>query len=283
MGSEQAHVTLHNPWPRIGWWSTAGVLAVPVVLGFVVLGRDQQNGPPLEPSTAICRALGIAADTGPAAEPQPPLRTPTRVAWTSATLAQIAAGNAEHGAFVAVNCTACHGQQGVSRSGLFPTLAGMDAAAIYKQLDDFRAGKRSSGVMNAVATALTAEDSADVAAYFASRSTALPPLVGEEFQVGHTPAERNPAIRLVFAGDPARGIPPCAACHGSGGSKLGAPPLKGQQPAYIERQLAAFAQGMRKNDINEQMRSIATQLTSGEMHAIAEFYGPGAAAQMAGW
>jgi len=42
----------------------------------------------------------------------------------SATLAQVAGGNAEHGTFVALNCTACHGEQGVSQAGLYPTLAG---------------------------------------------------------------------------------------------------------------------------------------------------------------
>ena len=54
--------------------------------------------------------------------------------------------------------------------------------------------------------------------------------------------------------------------------------MRTQQPAYIERQLAAFAQGFRQNDINEQMRTIAAQLTPDEMHLIAEFYGAGAAA-----
>jgi cytochrome c553 len=278
MAREPGPFKLDNPWPRIGWWSTAGLLAVSVILGFVVLGREQQNGPTLGTWSAICRALGIATDTGPAGGPQPPLRTPSRIAWTSAALAQIAGGNAEHGAFVALNCTACHGEQGVSQTGLYPTLAGMDGAAIYKQLDDFRIGKRSWGAMNAIAQALSAQDSADVGAYFASRAKGLPPFVGERFQAGHTLREDNPAIRLAFAGDPARGIPPCAACHGPGNHKLGAPQLKTQQPAYIERQLAAFAQGFRLNDINEQMRTIAAQLSSDEMHLIAEFYGAGATA-----
>jgi cytochrome c553 len=165
----------------------------------------------------------------------------------------------------------------VSQAGLYPTLAGMDGAAIYKQLDDFRAGKRSWGAMNAIAQALSAQDWADAGAYFASRSNGLPPFVGERFQAGHSLREENPAIRLVFAGDPARGIPPCAACHGPGDHKLGAPQLKTQQPAYIERQLAAFAQGFRQNDINEQMRTIAAQLTPEEIHLVAEFYGAGAA------
>ena len=43
--------------------------------------------------------------------------------------------------------------------------------------------------------------------------------------------------------------------------------------SYIERQLAAFAQGIRQNDILEQMRIIAGQLTPDEMHALAMFYG----------
>jgi cytochrome c553 len=282
MVREQGPLKLENPWPRIGWWSTAGLLAVAVVLGFVVLSREQQNGPALGTWTAICRALGIIADIGPAGEPQPPLRTPSRIAWTSATRAQITGGDAEHGAFVAANCTACHGEQGVSQTGLYPTLAGMDGASIYKQLDDFRVGKRSWGAMNAIAQALSMQDSADVGAYFARRTNGLPPLLSEPFfQAGHSLREGNPAIRLAFAGDPSRGIPPCAACHGPSASKLGTPPLKGQQAEYIERQLAAFAQGMRQNDINEQMRTIASQLTPDEMHAVAEFYGTGAAAQTA--
>jgi cytochrome c553 len=282
MARDHGPFTTDNPWPRIGWWSATGLVVVAVVLGFVVVGREQQNGPTLGAWTAICRALGITADTGPASEPQPPLRTPTRIAWTNATLAKIVGGNLEHGVFVAMNCTACHGEQGVSPSGLYPTLAGMDAASIYKQLDDFRVGTRSSGVMNAIGQVLTAQASADVAAYYSSRTNGLAPVVGAGYQAGHSLREGDPAIRLAFVGDPARGIPPCAACHGPSARKLGAPPLKGQQAAYIERQLAAFAQGMRQNDINEQMRTIASQLTPDEMHAVAEFYGTGAAAQIVG-
>jgi cytochrome c553 len=34
--------------------------------------------------------------------------------------------------------------------------------------------------------------------------------------------------------------------------------LNGQQAAYLERELAAFAQGMRENDIDERMRTISS-------------------------
>jgi cytochrome c553 len=271
-----------NPWPRIGWWSATGLIVVGIVLGFVVLGREQQNAPTLDVWNSICRALGITSDTGPASEPQPPLRTPTRIAWTSTTVAQIASGNAQHGEFVALYCAACHGEHGVSASGLFPTLAGMDAATIYKQLDDFRANKRSWGVMNAIGAALTPQDSADVAAYFANRQGGLPAEISASFQAGHTLREDDPARRLAFVGDPARGIPPCSACHGPGDHAPGAPQLQGQQSAYVERQLAAFVQGLRGNDINEQMRTIAAQLTPDEIHVLAVFYGTGAATQTPG-
>jgi cytochrome c553 len=280
MVREQGPFKTDDPWPRLGWLLTAILIVVSFLLGFIVMGREQQNEETLGTWAAICRSLGITSDTRAAGELRPPLRTPTRIAWTPSTLAQIAGGNIKHGAFVAMNCTACHGAQGVSESSLYPTLAGMEAVTIFKQLDDFRAGKRSSGVMSAIATALTAQDSADVAAYFANRTEGLPPVLGGPLEGGHSLREGNPAIRLVFAGDPARGLPPCAACHGPSVIKLGAPRLKGQQPAYIERQLAAFTEGLRRNDINEQMRTIASQLTSTEMHAVAQFYGVADATQV---
>jgi cytochrome c553 len=274
MARDQSAYRLDNPWPSIGWVSLAVLVGISVVLGFAVLSRYQQNDPPLGLWSAICRGLGIAADVVAATEPQPPLRTATQIAWTSGTLREIAAGNAQHGGFIALNCTACHGEGGVSKSGLIPTLAGMEGTVIYKQLDDYRSGKRLWGVMGAVAKALSAQDSADVAAYFASRSGGLPPIGGARVpESGRSLRQSDPATRLVFAGDPQRGVPPCSACHGPGGYKIGAPALQGQQSAYIERQLAAFTQGMRQNDINEQMRTIAKQLTRGEMHAIAAFYG----------
>jgi cytochrome c553 len=274
MVRDPGQTKLDDPWPRIGWGAMGGVFIVFFLIGFLVLGRFQQNAPPLGAWAAFCRAVGLTANSQPAGGPQPPLRTPTRIAWTPETLARIASGNEKHGAFVALSCAGCHGEHGVSASALYPTLAGMNSAVIYKQLDDFRSGKRIWGVMNAMATALSEQDSADVAAYFAHRPEGLPPLSGEGVpKSGRSLRQRNPGIRLVFVGDPERGIPPCAACHGPDAQKLGAPPLQSQHAEYIERQLAAFAQGMRQNDINEQMRAIAHELTPDEIHMLAAYYG----------
>ena len=122
-----------------------------------------------------------------------------------------------------MNCTACHGEHGVSSSGLYPTLAGMDAAVIYKQLDDFRAGKRSWGAMNGIAQALSPQASADVAVYYASHTNGLASGANSALR-RDPPGQDTSAARLVYDGDPSRGIPPCAACHGPNEIKLGAPP-----------------------------------------------------------
>ena len=269
MARDRGPFKLHNPWPRIAWSIDGWAVDHGRILGFLMLGRDQQNGPPwglgsrsagrsalppisVPPASLSRRCARRRASPGPA---------PRSREWQAAS--------AEHGAFVALNCTACHGEQGVSQSG----------AVSHTRRDglggDLQAARRFSlwqavvGRHERDRKALLAAGSADVAAYFATRRDGLPPGPAKRFQQAHTCGETNPAIRLVFAGDPARGIPPCAACHGPGGHKLGAPPLKTQQPAYIERQLAAFAQGIRQNDMNEQMRTIAEQLTSEEMHLIA--------------
>ena len=273
MTRSQGALKTDGPWAQIGWISFAAIFFVSSLLGFVVLSRYQLNDESLDIWSAICRGLGITSDTGPANNPQPPLRTPTDVAWTQATLDQIRSGNAERGAYVALNCAACHVGTAANPGHLIPVLDGMDAAAIFKQLADYRSGKRLWGVMGAIAKALSVQDSADVAAYFAS-GTALKANSGEPIpQGGRGFRQSDPGARLAFAGDPQRGIAPCSSCHGPGGYRIGAPPLAGQYANYIERQLGFFAQGTRHNDIYEQMRAIARQLTPDEMQAVAEFYG----------
>lgn len=262
-----------NRWPRSAWWLTVAVVVVLSVLGFGVLSQYQQASPQLGWWAAICRAVGITSATGPAGAPQPAVRTPTRIAWTRATLAQIENGSAQNGAPIALDCASCHGQNGVSASPMFPTLAGMDAEVIYKQMDDFRAGKRDGGVMNTIAAALSVQDTTNVAAFLARQTGGLLPIAGEPIpEGGRSFRQSDPALRLVFSGDPRRGIAPCSACHGPGDRKLGAPALRGQHHEYLERQLEAFAQNVRRNDINAQMRVIAKQLTAVEVHAIALYY-----------
>jgi cytochrome c553 len=76
---------------------------------------------------------------------------------------------------VAALCGACHGPNGVSVSDTIPNLAAQRAGYIENQLKAFKDGSRRAGsatspaaTMAAIATQLSADDIANVAAYFAS-------------------------------------------------------------------------------------------------------------------
>jgi cytochrome c553 len=266
-----------DPWPLIGWTSLVSIVAVAAVLGFLVLSRYQQNGPPLGTWGALCRGLGLTFDGRPAQAATPPLQIPSQVIWTNDTLARISGGSATRGAAIAVKCMGCHGAEGVSDAGLMPTLAGLEATVIYKQLDDFRHDLRSWTDMTMIASLLSDQDMADVAVFWSNRPGLDSNGADGVSLSGRSLHQRDPAIRLAYAGDPERGIAPCGACHGPGQHKLGAPTLRGQQRAYLEQQLTAFASGIRQNDINEQMRTIASVLTAEERAQLASFYGAEAA------
>jgi len=84
---------------------------------------------------------------------------------TFARAADIEAGKAK----VAAVCAACHGANGVSVSDAIPNLAAQRAAYLEAQLKALKEGTRKNPMMNAIAAQLSAEDMADVAAFFAAQ------------------------------------------------------------------------------------------------------------------
>ncbi|MDH5539424.1 MAG: cytochrome P460 family protein [Rhizobacter sp.] len=66
-------------------------------------------------------------------------------------------------------CAACHGAMGVSVSDTIPNLAAQKAVYIENQLKALKDGSRKNLVMAAIAAQLSADDIANVAAYFASQ------------------------------------------------------------------------------------------------------------------
>lgn len=84
--------------------------------------------------------------------------------------ADINAGKAK----VEAVCAACHGATGVSVSGAIPNLAGQKSAYIETQLKALKEGTRKNQIMSAIATQLSAEDIANVAAFFTSLPGAAP-------------------------------------------------------------------------------------------------------------
>jgi cytochrome c553 len=78
------------------------------------------------------------------------------------------AGSVEAGATKAAVCSACHGANGNSVNAEWPSLAGLGADYIAEQLKNFKDGKRSNPVMMPIVANLSADDFADLGAYFGS-------------------------------------------------------------------------------------------------------------------
>lgn len=201
---------------------------------------------------------------------------PSDVTWTSETIREARGGDALRGLLISRRCERCHGQEGFSPSPSIPNLANMDSLVIWKQLEDFRTGKRSSEVMGRIALGLSHRDSADLAAYYSLLPSSPDPMDNRAFpEEAPTSAYLSIASRLISLGDGRRGVPPCQACHGPVAYVLGAPSLASQNSDYIFRELEQFSEQSRANDINLRMRSIASQLSEDEKHALAEYYGAG--------
>ena len=83
-----------------------------------------------------------------------------------AQAADIDAGKAK----VAAVCAACHGPTGVSVSDSIPNLAAQRAGYLEAQLKALKEGTRKNAIMNAIAAQLSAEEMANVAAYFAAQA-----------------------------------------------------------------------------------------------------------------
>jgi len=248
-------------------WSLgiAAIVLIAAAVGFLWLPALQGSGSP-NLWFALCRAVGL-----PVRDAKPYIRPvaaafPSDVVWTPQIERVIKGGNAAGGLTLASTCAGCHGANGIGTTDQFPDLAGQPADALFKQLDDFHSGKRSNSIMQPMTTALSEQQMADLAAHFASLSRPS------------APASTPPS--LVAVGDPGRGLAPCAACHGPMGHKLGAPALAGQKAAYLQAQLEAFVSGTRRNDINQQMRQVARDLTAAEIKALAQWYGSSAATSL---
>jgi cytochrome c553 len=263
---------LYNPWRFIAVAVVSATVVVTFGLGFLLLPRYQAAHAPISPKDSVYHALGFHTHGNAFNTVQPPLKVPTYIAWTETIIHQAANGDPKRGEVIAQDCTACHGEKGLSSQSWIPSLAGLDRLVLFKQLDDFRSGTRLSAPMSAIAQSLTVQQYADLAAYFESLP-GLPEDRGERPPRRHS-SYRNgdPVQRLIYAGDPKRGIAACASCHGPGGYRIGAPALTKQNELYIDQQLHAFAQGTRANDMNMPMRTISAMLTESEMRALAHVY-----------
>jgi len=252
--------SLRNRWFAASFGITAAIAVAAAVAGFAWLPSEQQAGRFRGIWDAICSAAGLV-QTQPAGEHVIAADYPTtRVEVTPQMLSGASAQSIGRGATLALRCAMCHGARGLSQANA-PNLAGQDPVAIYKQLVDFQTGARVSAVMRPLVAGLSDKNMRELAAYYAYL-----PRVPDAQAVASEPPQ------IVASGAPMRGIAPCGACHGTVGSKAGAPWLEGEPAVYLRTQLEAFSSGARHNDIGEQMRNVARAMTPEEIDAASRYY-----------
>ena len=162
-------------------------------------------------------------------------------------------------------CVACHGNEGVSTTPIWPNLAGQHAEYVRKQLHDFKVNKRSNPQMSPMTTTLTDSDIEDLSAYYASLTAMAGEAAPENIVDGET---------IYRAGIPKTGLVACSACHGPGGAGNAAakyPALSGQHAEYTVASLKAFKAEERANDDKNIMRIIAGKMTNQEIDAVANY------------
>jgi cytochrome c553 len=258
--SREAIASLRNPWFTASVGITAAIAIVAIITGFAWLPLEQQGERFRGVWDAICSAAGLVQNAPSAAQIVRADYPTTRVEIVPQMLQGASAEAIGRGATLALRCTMCHGARGMSQADS-PNLAGQSPLTIYKQLNDFKAGARTSAVMAPLVADLSDADMRDLAAYYAY----LPRLADH-------PSNTEVRPRIVANGAPMRGIAPCGACHGDLDSKAGAGWLGGQPAVYLRAQLEAFSSGARRNDIGEQMRNVARRMTPEEIDAATRFY-----------
>ena len=180
----------------------------------------------------------------------------------------VAKGDAAAGQAKAATCIACHGPTGNSTDPQYPKLAGQAAPYLVAQVKAFQKGQRRNPVMMGMVGNLSEKDATDIAAFFSSQK--MSPGLASKDAVAK-------AQKLYRAGDAARGVPACGACHGPGGAGNPAaayPRLGGQHATYavsaLNRLRASAAEPLPDGN-TKTMATVAAKLSDAEIAALASY------------
>ncbi len=161
-------------------------------------------------------------------------------------------------------CTGCHNEDGNSTTPEFPKIAGLDAAYITKQINDFKKDKRVSEIMGPMANQIPDKEVGVLAAYFSkqkrTRGVATDAKLAAQGQ------------QIYDDGIVSSAVPACAGCHGEKGEGTDKfPRLAGQHTVYLMTQMNNFKNVVRNNDARKVMRAITLRMTEQDMKAVAEY------------
>lgn len=84
-----------------------------------------------------------------------------------------AGGDADAGAQKAAACAGCHGAEGISAIPMYPSLAGQHASYLERAMADYKSGARKNPIMSGMVAALSEDDIANIAAFYAAKPSSL--------------------------------------------------------------------------------------------------------------
>lgn len=189
------------------------------------------------------------------------------MAWTGLLPAQAQdiSGDAAAGSRKIAMCMGCHGIEGYRgtfpRVYRVPKISGQGAGYIVAALTAYKQGQRKHPTMQGIASALSDQDMADIAAYYASRGS-----------MGMTIADKavdKAGLELVTRGG-------CVGCHGANLSQPilpTYPKIAGQHPDYLFAALSAYKMNThplwgRENPV---MGAVVQPFSNIELHELARY------------
>lgn len=177
-------------------------------------------------------------------------------------------------------CTGCHGEQGrAGPDAYYPRLAGKPALYLYKQLLDFRDGRRHYPLMTGLLQPLSDAYLFDIAQHFAALDLPYPPnqTAPASAKLAANQKAQNPAWargeQLALQGDLARQLPACASCHGDKltGQLPKTPGLLGLSADYLNAQLGGWRTGRRAGQSPDCMGHVARRLQPADIAAVSSW------------
>ena len=192
----------------------------------------------------------------------------TAILLVLVSLQSHAEGDASAGQAKSAICAACHGADGNSMVPNWPKIAGQHEQYLTRQITLIQSGARPVPEMLGIVPGLSAQDIADLSAFYASQERSGG--VADEAMV--TLGER-----IFRAGNAETGVPACMACHGPAGEGnplAGYPALAGQHAVYTGNILTRFRSGENwgPEDASSQvMTGAASELSDEEIAAVASY------------
>ncbi len=153
-------------------------------------------------------------------------------------------------------CFECHGVGGKPIDPAFPILSGQHFYYLYVQLKDFKAGRRTSEIMQPMVEELSRDQMKLIAQYFSEQDWP-----GTGFK-------GDPA--LIAKGETATSAGQCVQCHrGAYDGDSRVPRLAGQTREYLFNTLSDFKHKVRMNSPSKS--SLMDSFDEADLEAMAEF------------